>query len=211
MRAGLTEIVCVVDKSGSMECIRDDAIGSFNRFLAAQKEAPGAAKLSLTLFNTQYEMPYQGAPLNDVKPLEKGTYITGGCTALLDAVGRTIDEVGERLRGTPEADRPERVLFVVLTDGQENSSREYNRKQVLDKIAHQRDTYKWEFVFLAAGPEAMAEAVKLGIGAQNTYAYTAGDPRSLKCALQNLSANVRSYRAGDQADGPINWSNQTGQ
>lgn len=208
MKPGLTEIVCVVDRSGSMDIIRKDAIGSFNQFLTSQKEVPGEAKLSLTLFNTEYEMPYKGAALNDVQPFTEETYRPGGCTALLDAVGKTIDEVGERFHKTPEADRPERVLFVVLTDGQENSSREYNRKQILDKIAHQRDVCKWEFVFLVAGQEAMAEAGKLGISLQNTYAYKSGDAAALKCAVHTLSSNVRSYRGGAQS---VDWSNRENQ
>jgi len=213
MKAGMTEIVCVVDRSGSMQAIQKDAIGSFNRFLADQQATPGDAKFSLTLFNTTYEIPYNGVPLKDVKPFTEKTYRPAGCTALLDAVGKTIDEVGNRLYKTPESDRPAKVLFVVLTDGHENSSVEYNRQQVLDKLAHQRDMYKWEFIFLVAGPEAMNEARKLGIPAQNTYAYHAADPVSANAAMSVLTSNLRKARAnvvlGQSVD--IDWSNKTGQ
>jgi uncharacterized protein YegL len=196
-KQGLTEIVCVVDRSGSMGIVKQDAIGSFNSFVEDQKKAPGEAIFSLTLFNTTYELRHNGVPINDVPGFTESTYFPNGATALLDAVGKTIDEVGERLSKAEEKDRPERLVFVILTDGEENSSKEYSRKQVMEKIQHQTDVYKWEFVFLAAGKEAFSEALKIGIKARNISSYAAGDPVAHTLKVRALSRNVKMYRLGE--------------
>ncbi len=201
-KQGLTEIICVVDKSGSMEKVQDDTIGAFNRFLEDQKKASGTATFSLTLFDTQYELRHSGVPIKDVPVFTTDNYNPGGYTALLDAVAKTIDEVGKRLAATNEADRPEKVLFMILTDGQENSSKEYTLKQVIERIKRQTETYKWQFVFLAAGVEAFEGAVKLGIDKQQICAYAAGDPVKSRCAVQAFSDHTRSYRGGVSPD----WS-----
>lgn len=199
-KTGLTEIICVVDRSGSMGSIKGDAIGSFNIFLEQQKKVPGEAVFSLTLFNTVYDVRHSGIPIKDVPALTDQTYVPGGLTALLDAVGKTIDEVGDRLAKTDEAARPERVVFVILTDGQENSSREYKRDQVMQRIQHQTDVYKWEFVFLAAGKQAFTEAQSLGISLGNIVAYAAGDGDAHRLSVDNLSRNVARYRGGAKPD-----------
>ena len=202
MKVGLAEIICVVDQSGSMDCIKGDAVGSFNKFLADQKNVPGECKFSMTLFNTQYELRYNGIDLKDVPALTEDTYAPNGMTALLDAAGKTIDEVGKRLAETPEDERPERIVFVILTDGMENSSKEYNRDQVKARIERQTNEYKWEFVFLAAGPDAFAESQGLGIRGQNVVQYAAGDAGAHRASVLNVSENVTRYRSGAAPD----WS-----
>lgn len=158
-----TEIVCVIDRSGSMSSIKDDAIGGFNAFLAAQRALPGTASLSMILFDHEYLSLFQNRDLADVEPLSDQTFVPRGQTALLDAVGRTIDEVGIRLAATPEPERPAKVLVCILTDGEENSSRRFTRPRIKSMIEHQRGKYSWEFAFLAADQDAFAEAESLGV------------------------------------------------
>lgn len=164
-----SEIVVVLDESGSMTGTRDDAIGGFNSFIEAQKKVEGEATLSLTKFTTQFEAVHLGVPLQDVPPLDHKTYVPHGMTALLDAVGKTIDEVGLKLDKT-EA-KPDKVYFIIITDGAENSSREYTYAQVKDKIEHQRSKYNWEFLFLGVGEDAFNQAADVGIGRSQTMTY----------------------------------------
>lgn len=196
MKKGLCEIVCVVDRSGSMGSIREDAIGSFNTFLEAQQKQPGEATMTYTQFDDVYEVVHSGKAIKDVPKLTGETFVPRGGTALLDAVGRTIDEVGERLSRMPEDQRPEKVIFAVLTDGGENQSQKYTRIQVNQKISHQRDTYKWEFVFLAAGPDAFAEAMAMGFQATMVTSYQAGNAVQHNAAVQKLSSYTSSSRTG---------------
>ena len=149
-RKDLCDIVMVIDRSGSMGRICKDAIGSLNSFLKEQKEVPGEARVSAVLFNDSYQTLHDGITIMDVPDFDDKNYIPSGTTALLDAVGKAIDMTGERLSKLDEADRPEKVLVAILTDGLENSSKEYNRSQIFDKVKHQRDEYQWEFAFLAA-------------------------------------------------------------
>ncbi len=158
-----TEIVCIIDRSGSMSGLRHDAVVGFNTFLASQQRQPGTASLSLILFNHRYERVCENVPVDAVEPLSVMSYAPNGNTALLDAVGRTIDDVGKRLADTPEPDRPEKLLVCILTDGLENSSLHYRPWDIKSRIEHQRLKYSWEFVYLAAGQEVFDEAKHLGI------------------------------------------------
>lgn len=196
MKQGLTEIICVIDKSGSMDAVKMDAIGAFNSFIEEQLKLPGEAKLTLTLFDTEYKMVYNGVALKDVPKLDTTTFVPGGMTALLDAMGRTIDKVGERLSITPEPERPERVIMVILTDGQENSSKEYNGAKVLEKVKHQQEAYKWEFIYLGANQDAIKAASCLGI---NNSANYVGTGAGTKGAVRCMNAAVASYRCGGSA------------
>ncbi|MFN2204226.1 MAG: vWA domain-containing protein [Caldilineaceae bacterium] len=173
MNEHLSEIVCIVDRSGSMDAIRTDAIGGFNTFLADQKQEPGNARLSLVLFNHEYKLVYDNVKIDEVRPLEEKTYVPQGMTALLDAVGRTIDAVGERLSRTPEPERPAKVIVAILTDGLENASKDYSRGKVAEMIQHQREKYSWEFIFLAANQDAIASARSISIDAEDAIAFQA--------------------------------------
>lgn len=198
MKKGLCEIIVVADRSGSMEVIKNDAIGAFNNFLEEQRKAPGEALLTYAQFDDAYDIVHLGVPIKDVPKLNHSTYSPRGSTALLDAVGRTIDEVGKHLSDTPENRRPERVVFVILTDGQENSSKIFSRIQIFDKIKLQREAYKWEFLFLAAGPDAFEEAAAIGMLQNQTYQYAQGSGHAHNASVTLMSRCVADYRAGDK-------------
>ncbi|MCR9293784.1 MAG: VWA domain-containing protein [bacterium] len=160
MRNDLTDITLVVDRSGSMGVIRDDAQGGVNSFIEKQASEPGEALLTLVQFDQQYEFVHQGCP---IKKVPSYTLEPRGSTALLDAVGRAINETGARLAKMREKDRPGLVIFVVVTDGLENASREFTRSQIREMIEHQQAKYSWQFIFLAANQDAFCEAQALGI------------------------------------------------
>lgn len=138
-----TEIICVVDRSGSMKKIKDDAIGGFNSFLASQKEVPGSASLTLVLFDNHYDLIHNNVPIQDVKELDDKTYVPRGTTALFNAIGKTIDDIGIRLANTTEDERPNKILFIILTDGDENASRFYDQEKINHMISHQTEKYNW--------------------------------------------------------------------
>ena len=136
--SNLTEIVCVLDRSGSMQSVVDDAIGGFNKMLADQQAIEeGEANVTIVLFDHEYQVVAENTPVAQVKPLDYKSFVPRGSTALLDAVGRTIDDTGRRLASLPEAKRPGKLLFVILTDGHENCSRQYGYEQVSSMTKHQ--------------------------------------------------------------------------
>lgn len=199
MKKGLCEIICIADRSGSMETIRSSAIEAFNGFLQNQKNHPGEAILTYIQFDDQYEIVHLGKPIHSVEKLTSETFVPRGSTSLLDAIGKTIDNVGARLRDTMDAQRPERIIVTILTDGGENSSHVYTRSKVFEMIRHQREKYSWEFVFLAAGPDAFMEAQQLGIPQQFICAYAANDAVAHLAATNKMSSSVGSYRSGGSA------------
>jgi uncharacterized protein YegL len=190
-----TEIVVVLDKSGSMGPRQNDAIGGFNQFLKEQQAEAGEANLSLVLFDTTYNIPYTGKPIKGVEPLDKNTYRPGGGTALNDALARAIIETGKRLSDMPEATRPEKVICVVITDGEENSSKEHTKEQVQEMVKHQEEKYDWAFIYLGANVDAFAAAAQLGIkGAMAcNFAPSSVGTRS---AYAGTSEAVSGYRSG---------------
>jgi hypothetical protein len=192
-RADLTEIVCVIDESGSMDRIRQDAIGGFNSFLRNQQEEEGEALFSLTLFDTDYERIYDGVELEEVPELDEQSYQPGGRTALLDAVGRTILDVRNRLNETDESEKPGQVVFVILTDGKENSSQEFIGEQVPEMIAEQRQEANWEFVFLAADANAFQVARDYNISPSNVDQFE-GTGEDINRTYHSASNAVTSIR-----------------
>lgn len=193
MNPDLTEIACILDRSGSMESIREDAIGGFNAFLKAQQGQSGQARLTLVLFDNEYEVPENGVPLSWVKPLDSTTFVPRGTTALYDAIGRTINEVGARLARLPEAERPAKVVVAILTDGQENSSTEFTRDTVRSMIDHQRTAYSWDFVYLAANQDAVTAARDIAIPAPAAFQFQA-DKAGIINAMHMMSAEVTRRR-----------------
>lgn len=193
MNPDLTEIACILDRSGSMESIREDAIGGFNAFLKAQQGQSGQARLTLVLFDNEYEVPENGVPLSGVKPLDSTTFVPRGTTALYDAIGRTINEVGARLARLPEAERPAKVVVAILTDGQENSSTEFTRDTVRSMIDHQRTAYSWDFVYLAANQDAVTAARDIAIPAPAAFQFQA-DKAGIINAMHMMSAEVTRRR-----------------
>lgn len=160
MRADLTDITLVVDRSGSMESIREDAEGGINALVREQAKEPGEALLTLVQFDTEYEFVHEGVPLQEVPEYHLAPR---GATALLDAVGQAINATGERLAKMAEADRPGLVIFVVATDGLENSSQEFSKPQIKKMIERQQNEYSWQFTFLGANQDAFDEARQLGV------------------------------------------------
>jgi uncharacterized protein YegL len=202
MNKHLTEIAFVLDRSGSMQSCREQAIAGFNQFLDEQLAAPGEARLTLVLFDNKYTPVTASVPLPEVCKLDMETFVPRGGTALLDAIGRTIDELGTRLRETPEANRPGAVIVAILTDGEENSSHQFNWQQVSEKIAHQTNVYRWQFLFLGAGQDAIATASQLSIPSHNASQYTAdgiGTFRSTAAMGRKLRA-LRKLAAGAPLD-----------
>lgn len=165
MNQNLTEIAYILDRSGSMGSMQEAAITGFNAFLQSQLDEPGDANLTLMLFDNEFLMPNDRSPLQHVRPLDAGTYVPRGSTALLDAIGRTIDGLGQKLAQEPEDQRPAKVIVAIYTDGYENASTEYTIQDIHQRITHQRSKYGWEFMFLAANEDAISTACQMGIAA----------------------------------------------
>ena len=168
-----TEIAFVLDRSGSMSTCQAEAIAGFNQFLADQQKTEGLAKLTLVLFDDEYLVPVRSVPVREVLPLDGETYQPRGSTALLDAIGQTIDELGASLAALAEKDRPDQVIVAILTDGMENASTSFTWKDLAARIKHQTDVYKWTFLFLGANQDAIATAAQINIAASNAATYVA--------------------------------------
>jgi len=193
MNCHLTEIACIIDRSGSMEDLRDTAIHGFNTFLEAQQAAPGEARMTLVLFSDAYHVVHESADIRLVPPLTHSTYVPDGTTALLDAVGRTVDDLGTRLDATGEAHRPGKVVVAILTDGLENASRHYSWPEISDRIAHQQSVYGWEFLFLGANQDAIATAAQISVPAANAHTWDA-TPEGMRAAMDVLCCEVAARR-----------------
>ena len=175
MKKGLTEMVFILDKSGSMEYLTDDTIGGFNSMISQQKLEDGEAYVTTVLFSSNHRTLHNHVNVQDVQPITRKDYCAYGMTALLDAVGDTIDSIGERLSNTPEDERPEKVVFVITTDGYENDSRRFTKSKIKEMIEHQQEKYSWVFMFLGANIDAVGEARSLGIDTKFSKTYTASD------------------------------------
>ncbi len=194
MNKNYTELAFILDRSGSMENCQAAAIDGFNRFLDEQQKAEGLAKLTLVLFDDEYLVPARSLPVAEVLPLNKDTYVPRNSTALLDAIGRTIDELGNHLAVLPEKGRPAQVIVAILTDGLENASEKYTWKQVARLIKQQTEQYQWTFLFLGANQDAIATAAQLSIGAANSANYVA-DAAGSRAVHRSLSRKMRSIRS----------------
>jgi hypothetical protein len=192
-----THISIVLDRSGSMVSVAEDTIGGFNQIVGAQREIPDVT-LSLVQFDNEYEVVFNAVPIKKVPTLTARTYVPRGSTALLDAIGRTIVAEGSRLAAMPESERPKKVLFVILTDGQENASREFDRPRIFDMITHQREKYAWEFVFVGANQDAIATATSMGMNASNASNYSA-TRGGTKDAFLRIASSAQVYSAGHAA------------
>lgn len=194
MNQNLTEIVFILDRSGSMESLTEETIGGFNSLIEKQKSEEGDAMVTAVLFDDMYEILYDHIPINQVKRLTRREYYARGCTALLDAAGRTITNVGKRLAETKEEERPGKIVVVITTDGYENASREYTKPQIREMIEHQRDVYKWQFMFLGANIDAVSEADSLGIRPcmSATYSATNAGVNSTFRAMDKVIGFIRA-------------------
>jgi len=192
-----THIAVLLDRSGSMGDIKDDAIGGFNCFLKEQKAAGANATLTLVQFDTEStDVVHESMPILEVPDLNHQTFQPRGGTPLLDALGQTIDSTGRALAAIPEANRPNKVVFVVITDGQENSSHQHTKASVKERIDHQSSRYNWQFVFLGANQDAFDEAGAVGIALGNAANFA---PARMQAAFAATAANVASYRRSGNA------------
>lgn len=193
MKQGLTHIIFVVDRSGSMTGIATDMIGGYNSFIKKQKETPGECYVSFYQFDDIYETVFERTKLEDVKELDNKTYVPRNMTALYDAMGKTINNYGAFLASLPEEERPERVLFLTITDGANNRSFEFTLNQVAAMVKHQTEVYSWSFVFLGSNIDAWSAGQSLGVVSTSTLQF-ANVKGSVDKAFNALSDNTRLYR-----------------
>ncbi|HHW94004.1 MAG TPA: VWA domain-containing protein [Clostridiaceae bacterium] len=199
MKKGLTELVFILDKSGSMSGLESDTIGGFNSMLAKQKAVDGECYVTTVLFNHGYDLIHDRIDIKAISPITDKEYQVGGATAFLDAVGMTINKIGNVQKHTAKGYRAEKVMFVIITDGEENASREFTAEKVRALIERQKEKYSWEFVFLGANIDAVETAGRYGISSDRAIDYLA-DREGTDLNFRVLSSAVSLYRASGIVD-----------
>ena len=202
MRKGLIEVVFILDRSGSMSGLEADTIGGFNSMIEKQKREDGEAVISTVLFDDRTEVIYDRVSINKVTPMTNKEYYVRGCTALLDAVGGAIHHIGNVHKYAREEDRPEKTLFIITTDGMENSSRIYSYDKVKRMVEKEKEKYGWEFLFLGANIDAVSVAGRFGIGADRAIDYECDEEGTLlnyEAISQTVSA-MRRYKSKAEMD-----------
>ena len=194
MRKNLTEIVFILDRSGSMGGLERDTIGGFNSMIEKQKKEDGEAYVSTVLFDNHQEVIHDRVNLQEIQPLTDREYYVRGSTALLDAIGGAIHHIGNIHKYAREEDRPEKTMFVITTDGMENASRKYDYNRVKAMIERQKEKYGWEFIFLGANIDAAKEAARFGISADRAVTYHA-DHKGTAVIYEAVCDAVCSVRA----------------
>ena len=193
MKKGLTELVFILDKSGSMAGLESDTIGGFNSMLQKQREVEGECRITTVLFDNRYELLHDRIDIRAVSPMTEKEYRVGGSTALLDAIGRTIHKLAGVQKNTAEEYRAESVMFVIITDGQENASREFSPDKIKSMIQMEKEKYGWEFVFLGANIDAVETAGRFGIAADRAADYLA-DGAGTRLNFRMMSETVAAFR-----------------
>ncbi|MEL1136051.1 hypothetical protein AAC978_12775 [Desulfitobacterium sp. THU1] len=199
MKKDLTELVFILDRSGSMSGLESDTIGGYNAMLAKQQKEPGEAIITTVLFDDRYELLHDRINLRGIAPITDKEYYVRGNTALLDAVGKTINKIGNVQKHTAEEERAEHVMFVITTDGLENASCEFNYAKVRQMIEHQQSKYGWEFIFLGANIDAIATAERFGISRDRATNYHA-DSEGTSLNYEVISEAVSCVRASRSLD-----------
>lgn len=192
-----TEIVFIIDKSGSMSNLVGDTIGGFNGFIESQKAIEGKATLTTVLFDTSYRTLHDGIDLKEVKAMTNADYVACGGTAMLDAIGDTINRVQDR-HDELGSERPENVLFVITTDGKENSSRKFTKSQIEKMIKHQTNGHGWKFMFLGANMDAVKEAASIGISGDysTSYTYSSKGVNNVYATMSGVTSSLRGVSDG---------------
>ena len=193
MEKNLTEIIFILDRSGSMAGLEGDTIGGFNAMIEKQKREQGEALVSTVLFDNNSEVIHDRVDIQRIKPMTHKEYYVRGCTALLDAVGGAIHHIGNVHKYAREEDRPEKTLFVITTDGMENASRKYSYDRLKAMIERQKEKYGWEFLFLGANIDAAKEAARFGIGADHAANYHA-DSEGTNVIYETVSEAITQVR-----------------
>lgn len=192
MDKNLTELVFILDRSGSMGGLESDTIGGFNSFIKNQSKIEGKTTVTTVLFDDKCEVLWDGVDANKIKLTNK-EYFIRGTTALLDAVGKTINIVGARLASTSEDKKPSKVIFAITTDGLENASKEYSYEEIHEMIGHQKEKYNWDFIFLGANIDVEAEAENLGISKNDAFSFIA-DSEGINHLYNSLDACISKKR-----------------
>jgi uncharacterized protein YegL len=209
--AEITEIVFILDRSGSMSGLESDTIGGFNAFLSKQKELEGEARVTTVLFDDKYEVLHDRVDLKAVSPLTEKEYYVRGSTALLDAVGTTVDKIKHDLKAGVGNFQASKVIFIITTDGQENSSNGYSYNEVKALIEVQK-AQKWEFIFLGANIDAVSVAGRMGISASRSKNFH-NDQQGVALNYQVLSEAVVMYRQAPFGSAPLpaSWGDKIDQ
>ena len=199
MKKGLTELVFILDKSGSMGGLEKDTIGGYNSMLEKQKAVDGECLITTVLFDNDYELLHDRIDIKAVSPITEKEYCVGGSTALVDAIGRTIHKIGNAQRHTADDYRAEKVMFVIITDGEENASREYSAAKVKEMIERQKSRYNWEFIFLGSNIDAVETAGRFGINADRAVDYVP-DGEGTALNFKMMSETVAGFRTCGTVD-----------
>ena len=199
MKNGTTELVFILDRSGSMSGLESDTIGGYNAMLKKQQEEPGEAIVTTVLFDDNYELLHDRTNIKGIKPITEEEYYVRGSTALLDAIGKTINKIVNATRHTAKEHQAENVIFVITTDGMENASREYDHHKVKEMIEHQKARYNWEFIFLGANIDAVSTARDIGISEDRAVQYHA-DGEGTILNYNVVSEAIINLRANKEVD-----------
>jgi len=206
MNSNLTELVFILDRSGSMGGLESDTIGGFNSMLEKQQAQPGECRITTILFDNDYEVLHDRIDIKAVSPITEREYFVRGTTALLDAVGKTINKIGNVQKNTAEEFRAEKVLFVITTDGMENASREFGYDTIKAMIEHQKAKYNWEFIFLGANIDAVDVANRFGIARNRAQSFH-NDSAGIELNYATISETVSCFRAAPaKASLSDNWN-----
>lgn len=197
MKTNIAELVFILDKSGSMSGLEGDTIGGYNAMLKKQQQEQGEAVVTTVLFDDNYELLHDRINIKGIKEITEKEYFVGGCTALLDAIGKTIHKIGNAQKHTGEDMRADKVMFVIITDGMENASREYSYDKIKKMIDRQKEKFGWEFIFLGANIDAVSTAARFGISADRAANYNA-DSAGTKLNYEVVSCAVSEYRTSSQ-------------
>jgi len=200
MKENSARIAIILDRSGSMQSVRESTIAGFNEFIRAQRALPGDVTVKFVQFDDQYEVAFD-KPLAEVPELTQDYFVPRGMTALFDAQGRTIVALGEELAALPESERPSKVIVMTLTDGMENASKQYGVTQIADLVKHQTDVYKWDFIFLGANQDAIHTAAQMAIPMPQALTY-----RSSNAGTANVFAAAASYVSASRSGGTALFS-----
>ena len=195
IKNGITELVFILDRSGSMAGLESDTIGGFNAMIEKQKKQEGECFVSTVLFDNESEVLHDRVRLSEIKPMTENEYTVRGCTALIDAIGGAIHHIGNIHKYARNEDVPEHTVFVITTDGMENASHKYSSSDVKKMIERQKEEYGWEFLFIGANIDAVETAARYGIGKDRAVNYHA-DKMGTKCLYDNVSDVVFNVRMG---------------
>ena len=192
----LTDITIILDRSGSMEYIKKSTIKGFNSFLKEQQNSEGKAKLTLIQFDHEYQVLYEAIDIKNAKKLNKETFVPRGSTALLDAIGTTIDSTKKRIKLLSKSEKPDNTLVVIITDGEENSSNKFTRENIFKKISKREKKSNWKFIFLGSNQDAIAVGAEFGIRANQSLTF-ANNNKGTEMAFMSVSKIIHESRVNE--------------